>query len=191
MNRFAALTLLFVLAAPAIPRAAQAADDPVIPQDKRSVARKFGLRDLDGKKHQLAELKGKVVVVNFWATWCGPCQQEMPAFTKVYAEYRDRGVEFVGAANEDQASRAKVATFVKSLNIQFPIWLEASADHMEAFGVGPELPATVVVDPQGRLAARIKGATDEAQLRSLLDRLLPEVGAGSPASPRPAAPKPL
>jgi thiol-disulfide isomerase/thioredoxin len=187
MNRFAALTLLFALTSPL---AAQTADDPVIPQDKRAVAKKLALRDLDGKKRQLIELKGKVVVVNFWATWCGPCRQEMPAFTKVYAEYRDRGVEFVGAANEDQASRAKVTTFVKSLDIQFPIWIEASADHMDAFGVGPELPATVVVDPQGRLAARIKGVTDETQLRSLLDRLLPEVAAVAPASPRPATPKP-
>jgi len=190
MNRFTALTLLIALASPAVPLAAQAADDPVIPQEKRTVARKFGLRDLDGKKRQLADLKGKLVVVNFWATWCGPCQQEMPAFTKVYAEYRDRGVEFVGAANEDQASRAKVKTFVKSLDIQFPIWLEASADHMEAFGVGPELPATVIVDQQGRLAARIKGVTDEAQLRALIDRLLAEVGAGSPATPHPATPEP-
>ena len=190
MNRFAALTLVLALASPAISIAAQGADDPLIPETKRVAARKFGLRDLEGKKRQLADFKGKVVVVNFWATWCGPCKQEMPAFTKVYAEYRNRGVEMVGAANEERASRAKVTTYVESMGIQFPIWLEASADHMEAFGVGPELPATVIVDSQGRLAAPIKGVTDEAQLRSLLDRLLSEAAAGSPTSPHPATPKP-
>ena len=182
MNRVAAFSLLFALASPFLP-SAQATDDVVIPQEKRVAARKLALRDLDGKKRQLSDLKGKVVIVNFWATWCGPCRQEMPAFTKVYAEYRDRGVEMVGAANEERSAKDNVTAFVTSLGIQFPIWLEASADHMDAFGVGPELPATVVVDSQGRLAARIKGVTDEVQLRALIERLLPETGVASPASP--------
>ncbi len=184
MRHLACVLFLIALAAPATRSAAQATDDALIPQEKRAAARKFALRDLEGKKRQLADLKGKVVVVNFWATWCGPCRQEMPAFTKVYAEYRERGVEIVGAANEERSARANVTAFVTTLGIQFPIWLEASADHMDAFGVGPELPATVIVDPQGRLAARIKGVTDEAQLRSLIDRLLPQAGEAPPSAPR-------
>jgi thiol-disulfide isomerase/thioredoxin len=112
--------------------------------------------------------------VNFWATWCGPCKAEMPEFTKVYGEYRDRGVEFIGAANETRASRDKVQEFVKHLDIQFPIWLEMSLDHMDAFKVGPGLPATVIVDQQGKVAARIQGPTDAAELRTLLDRVLSE-----------------
>jgi peroxiredoxin len=104
----------------------------------------------------------------------------MPAFTKVYSEYRDRGVEFVGAANEKRAERAKVAGFVKKLGVEFPIWLEASLDHMEAFKVGPQLPATVLVDQEGRVAARIQGVTDEAQLRSLIDRVLLDAAAAPP-----------
>jgi len=188
MRNLACVALLVALASPAVLPAAQTTEDILIPQEKRVAARKLALRDLEGKKRQLTDLKGKVVVVNFWATWCGPCRQEMPAFTKVYAEYRERGVEIVGAANEERSARANVTAFVTSLGIQFPIWLEASADHMDAFGVGPELPATVIVDSQGRLAARIKGVTDEAQLRSLIDRMLPEAGAASPAShPTPLA----
>lgn len=179
MSRLTLLPLLLALVCPAVQPAAQAQDDILIPQEKRVAARKFALRDLDGKKRQLTDLKGKVVVVNFWATWCGPCREEMPAFTKVYAEYRDRGVEVVGAANEEQTSRANVAAFVTRLGIRFPIWLEASPDHMEAFGVGPELPATVIVDQQGRVAARIRGVTDEAQLRALIGRVLADAGAGS------------
>jgi thiol-disulfide isomerase/thioredoxin len=187
MSRIALFSLLIAVASPTI-RPAHAADDLLIPEAKRVAARKFSLRDIEGKKHQLVDLKGKVVVVNFWATWCGPCQKEMPAFTKIYAEYRDRGVEIVGAANEERSAKNKVQAFVKSMEIQFPIWLEATADHMEAFGVGPELPATAIIDAQGRLAVSLKGVTDEAQLRSLLDRLLPGTAASSAGSSQPAAP---
>jgi peroxiredoxin len=132
------------------------------------------VRTIEGEEVSLESLKGRKVVLNFWATWCGPCRLEMPAFTKVYSEYKERGVEMVGAANETRASRPKVVDFARRLGIEFPIWLEASSDHMDAFKVGPELPATVLVDREGRLAARIQGVTDESQLRSLIDRLLLE-----------------
>jgi hypothetical protein len=98
----------------------------------------------------------------------------MPEFTKLYAAYQDKGVELIGAANEPRAARDKVREFARGLSMQFPIWLEASLDHMEAFGVGPELPATVIVDSEGRIAARIQGVTDEARLRALVDRVLSE-----------------
>jgi thiol-disulfide isomerase/thioredoxin len=169
--------LLLVLAlglAQASSAFASSADDGWVPAEEREKAPKLSLRDLQGKKRQLSDLKGQIVVVNFWATWCGPCKVEMPEFTKVHAEYRDRGVEFVGAANENRSSKDKVEEFVRRLEIEFPIWLEASLDHLEAFQVDPGLPATVIVDAQGRVAARIKGVTDAAELRELLDRILLE-----------------
>src|SRR6187401_2249050 len=76
---------------------AAAADETLIPKDKRTAAPKLALKDVEGMKHALADLKGKVVVVNFWATWCVPCKVEMPDFAKVHQEYKDRGVEFIGA----------------------------------------------------------------------------------------------
>lgn len=171
--RFASCLLVVALALSAAPAIA-APSEPLVPKEKRSLAPKMSLRDMEGKKHQLVELKGKIVVLNFWATWCGPCKAEMPEFTQVHAAYRDKGVEFVGAANETRAERKKVQEFVDNLKIQFPIWLEASLDHMEAFGVGPGLPATVILDPQGRVAVRIKGPTDAAELRAFIDQILLE-----------------
>jgi peroxiredoxin len=177
VTRFASFLLLFVFApgvAQAPPAFAASADEVWVPAEDREKAPRLSLRDLQGKKRQLSELKGQIVVVNFWATWCAPCKVEMPEFTKVHAEYRDRGVEFVGAAHESRSSKNKVEEFVRRLEIQFPIWLEASLDHLEAFRVDPALPATVIVDAQGRVAARIKGVTDAAELRELLDRVLSE-----------------
>jgi thiol-disulfide isomerase/thioredoxin len=173
-SRSASILAVVIAVGLALPALASGTDDPLVAKEQRKAAPKLSLRDIEGQKRELSDLKGKTVVINFWATWCGPCKAEMPEFTKVHAEYRDRGVEFIGAANEPRSEREKVQEFVRHLGIQFPIWLEASINHLGAFKVGPGIPATVIVDPQGRVAARIKGVTDAAQLRSLLDRILAE-----------------
>ena len=179
-------SLLFVLALVAgFPSLALGAPADVwVPKQQRTPAPKLIFSDIPGARRQFSQLKGKVVVVNFWATWCAPCRGEMPEFVKVYGAYRDRGVEFVGAANEPRSEKAKVREFMKAMEVTFPVWLEASEDHMKALGVGPGLPATVIMDAQGRVAARIAGVTDAAQLRELLDRILGEQAASEPAGRR-------
>src|SRR5262249_8551531 len=103
-----------------------------------------------------------------------PCQGEMPEFTKVYPEYHDRNVEFLAAAFEPRSSRQKVQAFMKEYRMAFPVWMEVSEVTMKDFGVGPGIPATIILDAQGRIAARIPGATDGDQLRELLDKVLSE-----------------
>jgi thiol-disulfide isomerase/thioredoxin len=151
-----------------------AADEGWVPKEQRTAGPKLELSDIPGARRKLSQFKGKVVVVNFWATWCVPCRDEMPEFARVYHAYRDRAVEFLGAANEPRSSRPKVQEFVKTFEIPFTIWLEASEENLKAFGVGPGLPGTVILDSLGRIAARIPGATDGANLRQLLDRILSE-----------------
>jgi thiol-disulfide isomerase/thioredoxin len=179
-------SLFVVLAVVAgFPSAATAAPGDVwVPREQRTPAPKLVFSDIPGARRQFSQLKGKIIVVNFWATWCAPCKVEMPEFVKTYTEYRDRGVVFVGAANEPRSAKVRVREFMQGMQIPFPVWLEASEEHLKALGVGPGIPATVIVDAQGRVAARISGVTDGGQLRELLDRILGEQASSGPTGRR-------
>lgn len=181
-----ALTLIIMLALAAGFSSSPliAAGDALVPQAERTTPPKMYFSDIPGARKALTQFKGKIVVVNFWATWCAPCKAEMPEFVKAYEEYRARGVEFIGAANEARSEKKKVSEFILGMRMQFPVWLEASEAHMKALGVGPGLPGTVILDTQGRIAVKINGVTEGAQLRELLDRLLREQAPSAPAGGR-------
>ena len=171
--RFTHHALVLVLALSAFPGFAPT-EAVWVPKEQRTAGPKLELSDIPGRKQQLSHLNGKVIVVNFWATWCVPCKAEMPEITRVYAMYHDRGVEFLGAAYEERSGRPKVQQFMKQYEMQFPVWLEVSEGAMKLFGVGPAGPATIILDSQHRIAARIPGPTDQAQLQELIDRVLSE-----------------
>jgi thiol-disulfide isomerase/thioredoxin len=132
----------------------------------------LSLKDLAGIDQRLSAYRGRIVVLNFWATWCVPCKQEMPDLAAVQNEYAAFSVQVVGASADPFSDRAKVVQFIKQSKINFPVWLGATTADMERFGVGPGLPATVVIGRDGKVAVLHYKVIQQAQLKKEIDRLL-------------------
>lgn len=132
----------------------------------------FEFDGLDGKKHKLSDYRGKVVLVSFWTTWCGPCVGEMPLFARTYAKYKDRGFEILAISCDNAEDRDKVARFMAQHALSFPAGYDAGAGRLyEANGY----PTNLVIDRQGALRCR-QGAfdSDGRELDLLLGKLLAE-----------------
>lgn len=132
------------------------------------------LTGLDGKPLPLAELKGRLVVLNFWATWCSPCRAEIPHLVEAYKKYSALGVEFIGASVEDNAD--SVRDFAKAYGINYPVAM-AGKDNgialLQALGNRVAgLPFTLVLDRQGNVVATKRGVMTQARLQQILDPLL-------------------
>jgi len=128
------------------------------------------LLDRNGNLVRLHNYAGKVLVINFWATWCLPCKLEIPYFNQLYSEYRQRGVEFLGVS-VDAGGWEAIAEFEKEVPIAYPVlWANEAAQ--EAFGGLPGMPTTLFFNRQSRLAYQQVGLTSVEQLRALLARLL-------------------
>jgi thiol-disulfide isomerase/thioredoxin len=142
----------------------------------------LNLQDLEGNPARLEDLRGRIVILNFWATWCTPCREEMPMLTRLHEEYASRGVVVVGASTDDASTQRRVAPFLQRYRIGFPVWLGATTADMQRFALGTALPATAVLDAEGNLVGRILGPVEEADLRHRLAWLVGEP-AGLPPKP--------
>jgi thiol-disulfide isomerase/thioredoxin len=130
------------------------------------------LRDVGGVPHTLAQWRGKVLVVNFWATWCAPCREEIPLFVKLQREYGERGLQFVGIAIDEPG---KVQPFVRELGINYPIMVGGldTAEWSRRLGNGAgALPYTLIIGRDGVVRATHLGAMKEGALRPYIDTLL-------------------
>lgn len=132
----------------------------------------LALKDLTGANQSLAGYRGRIVVLNFWATWCEPCKKEMPDLSAIQNDYAALGVQVIGAAGDDASESAKVLKFIREFKVNFPVWVGASTDDMERFGVGTVLPATVIIDREGKIVWREVGIIKPVELRKQLDALL-------------------
>jgi thiol-disulfide isomerase/thioredoxin len=130
------------------------------------------LPDLNGQEQALGQWKGKVLVVNFWATWCVPCREEMPEFVKLQKEFGDRGVQFVGIAVDDPA---KVKQFASELGLNYPALIGGygAIELSKSLGnrVGA-LPYTLVLDRAGIISRSQLGPIKTADLRDIISQLL-------------------
>lgn len=142
------------------------------------IAPDFTLKNLNGMEVNLKEFRGKVVLLNFWATWCPPCRIEIPSMVELYKKYKDRGLEIIGV-NLDKLGKSEVEKFSLEHKINFPVLLNPSGDVASLYGV-VALPTTVFLDRDGKIKGRISGAVDwtaEANLKTV--ELLLELSASS------------
>ena len=133
------------------------------------------LTDLTGTRQKLSSLRGRIVVLNFWATYCLPCREEMPALAAIQNLYGAYGVQVIGASADFADEKQGVLKFIKKFKINFPIWLEASNRDMARFGLGPALPGTAIIDPAGKIIWRSKKPVTRAELKTHLDALLAQL----------------
>jgi thiol-disulfide isomerase/thioredoxin len=142
----------------------------------------LSLHSTDGKQVRLKDYRGKFVLVNFWATWCIPCNAEMPLLVKEEESYRSRGVVFIAASVDDTKSRKQVPAFVSRNQVRFLVCLGANSDDLERLGMGEAVPSTAFLDQQGHIVFRVTGPIRVDELKERLDWLT-----GSRSGPPPAA----
>jgi len=134
----------------------------------------FTLLTLDGGRASLTDHRDKLVVLNFWATWCQPCTVEMPSLEALWRRYRDRGLVVVGVSVDRGAPKALLEPYVRTLKLTFPILLDPDAKTSDRWRV-TALPATFLVRPGGEVAGMAMGAREwnSDEMQALVERLLP------------------
>jgi cytochrome c biogenesis protein CcmG/thiol:disulfide interchange protein DsbE len=137
-------------------------------QSENVPAPDFALKDLQGKDIKLADYKGKVLVLNFWATWCPPCRAEIPDFVEAYAANKDKGLEILGLS-VDRMTADKLLPFVNKAKINYPVVL-ADAKIVQDYEPGDYIPATIIIDKKGILRRRHVGLMDKETLVQLFNQ---------------------
>ena len=151
------MTVMWLLAAQPLPAA--------------DASRLTGEIDAPGLAAAIAKEKGRVVLVNFWATWCAPCRREMPALVKLQDELGGKGLQVVAVTVDTESYRDKVIAYADTAKLNFPVWFGSTAN-MEPFGFSVMLPSTAIVDRDGKIVARYEGVLDDAAVRKELEGLL-------------------
>jgi peroxiredoxin len=138
-----------------------------------SPAPDFALPARDGGELRLSDLRGQVVMINFWATWCGPCRQEMPLLQQIHAKYEPLGFTMLGVNVEPDSAAAQ--TWLKGMPVRFPILFDRKSEVSASFGV-EAMPSSVLIDREGRVRHVHRGYKpgDEAVYTDLIRGLVKE-----------------
>ncbi len=150
-----ALTLLLLMVS--CPGAAADTPSTLHAVADRPMAPEFALADMDGVLHRLSDYRGQVVIVNFWATWCPPCREEMPSMQRAWEQIRDEDIVILAIdVGEDEDT---IFTFTADYPVEFPLLLDLDSRVIQEWPVRG-LPTTFIIDPQGRIAYRAIGTRD-------------------------------
>ncbi|WAA13801.1 thiol-disulfide oxidoreductase ResA [Fervidibacillus halotolerans] len=145
-------------------------------KDERKIAQvgetapDFMLEDMDGNMIRLSDYRGKGVFLNFWGTFCKPCEEEMPYIDRQYQIYKDQGVEVI-AVNVGETDLA-IETFAKRLSLSIPIVVDRKGEVQEAYGIFP-LPATFLIDSNGKIIHYFDREMDEQTVKDFMERIKP------------------
>jgi peroxiredoxin len=116
----------------------------------------FSFKDTYGRRVSLSDFKGKVILLDFWATWCIPCKKEIPGFIELQKKFGDRGLQVIGLSVDDTLTVAK--TYAADMKMNYPVLLaEGKEDILKAYDPIPSIPVSVIIDRQGRIVARHLG----------------------------------
>lgn len=131
----------------------------------------FTLTDLDGNTISLSEMKGEVIFLNFWATWCTPCKKEFPYFNEAYESHKDSGVKIIGISID--RSEKIVKKFLQKTELVFPIAMGERA-FLSDYGVGRAVPVTIIIDKKGKLRHKVIGGLEKEELEKYIQELVNE-----------------
>jgi peroxiredoxin len=134
----------------------------------------FALTSLDGKTVKLSDFRGKAVLLNFWATWCGPCKIEMPWFVELQKKYGPQGLQVLGIAMDDSGAK-EIGDFARAMNVNYPIVIgkESVGDQ---YGGIPVLPSTFYIDRDGKVIDRVFGLVSRSEIESDIQKALASSG---------------
>ena len=160
--------LLFLMALPALSHA----ESPdfgrmgVISPKISKPAPDFIAKNIKGETVKLSDFKGKVILLNFWATWCGPCKVEMPSLETLHQRFKSKNFSLLAISN-DMFGAQIVKPFIKANNLTFPVLLDQQLQASNKFGV-VSLPTTFMIDPEGNIIGELRGAEDWASSDNIL-----------------------
>ena len=140
------------------------------PITKSGPAPDFTLQSLDGNSMRLSDLRGKAVLLNFWATWCSPCKIEMPWFIELQKQYGAQGLQIVGVAMDD-SSKEDIAKFAKDMGVNYPVLL-GKEEVGDAYGGVPALPETFFIGRDGKIVDKIIGLKGKAEIEDSIKKAL-------------------
>ena len=166
---FMASGLIFFLLGSSVLAAGRSSSAPSQAGKSLEKAPSFRLRDLEGKEVQLEDYAGRVILLDFWASWCPPCQEEIPGLIKVYREYREKGFVILGISVGEDPSATR--GFAKKIGIPYPV-LFGDRTVLEAYKGVYFLPTAFLIDRKGNIRERLVGAREAKELEAKILPLL-------------------